>query len=124
MGSYPEPLARLDQYFAAARIAHEVISDLHRELVSLGGEWKGSGHLVSESARITLADLRDVAKEARRLSAIWEEQHLLNAPEAVETLGAIATALNRIEPELARLRARQDEIAMELRDLVSRGSER
>jgi len=51
----PEPLARLDLLFEAARIAHEANFDLHGELAALGADDDSSRDLLRESAHIALA---------------------------------------------------------------------
>lgn len=113
MAARPEPLARIDRYFAAARIAHEAIWDLHHELVTTEGADKRTRELLHEAARIATVDMSDVSAEVRRLDALWSEQELLD-PAAENTLSALAAEVDRVEPQLARLRARQDELAREL----------
>jgi hypothetical protein len=114
MAARPEPLVRIDRYFAAARIAHEAIWDLHHELVTSERVDKGTRELLREAARIATVDLSDVSAEVRRLDALWSEQELLDPSAAAETLRALGAEVDRVEPQLARMRARQDEIAREL----------
>lgn len=114
MAARPEPLARIDRYFAAARIAHEAIWDLHRELVAAGRADERTRSLLAEAAQIAGVDMLGVATEIRRLDARWSEQELLDAAAAADTLRALGAEVDRVEPELARLRARQDELAAEL----------
>jgi hypothetical protein len=114
MAARPEPLARIDRYFAAARIAHEAIWDLHHELVVSGSADERTRELLSEAARIAAVDMSDVSTEVRRLDALWSEQELLHPAAAANTLSALAAEVDRVEPQLAQLRARQDEIAREL----------
>jgi len=118
MAARPEPLAKIDRYFAAARIAHEAIWDLHHELVAAGSADERTRKLLSEAARIAAVDMSDVSTEVRRLDALWSEQELLDPLAAAETLRALGAEVDRVEPQLARLRARQDEIARELLRLV------
>lgn len=114
MAARPEPLARIDRYFAAARIAHEAIWDLHHELVSAGRADERTRSLLAEAAQIAGVDMPGVATEIRRLDARWSEQELLDAAAAADTLRALGDEVDRVEPELARLRTRQDELAAEL----------
>ncbi|HEV7804783.1 MAG TPA: hypothetical protein VGO80_03125 [Solirubrobacteraceae bacterium] len=58
--------------------------------------------------------MSDASAEARRLDFGWSEQELLDPAAAADTLGALAAEVDRVEPQRARLRARQDEIAREL----------
>lgn len=120
MKGRPEPLARLDLVFETARIAHETIFGLHRRLVMLEADDEGTQGLLRESARITLGDLRALTADARGLAARWDEQSLLAREEADRTLQATRAELERLEPDLQRLRLRQQEIA---RDLHSRLTE-
>jgi len=119
MAARPEPLARIDRYFAAARIAHEAIWDLHHELVTTGRADERTRQLLNEAARITAVDMSDVATEVRRLDALWSEQELLDPAAAADTLRALGAEVDRVEPQLAWLRARQNELAMHLRRLVT-----
>ena len=114
MAARPEPLARIDRYFAAARIAHEAIWDLHHELVTSERVDKRTRELLREAARIATVDLSDVSAEVRRLDALWSEQELLDPSAAAETLRTLGAEVDRVEPQRARVRARQDEIAREL----------
>lgn len=114
MAARPEPLARIDRYFAAARIAHEAIWDLHHELVTREGADKRTRELLCAAARIATVDMSHVSAQVRRLDALWSEQELLDPAAAADTLSALAAEVDRVEPQLARLRARQDEIASEL----------
>ena len=118
MKDRPEPLARLDLLFEAARIAHEANFDLHGELAALGADDDSSRDLLRESAHIALSDLVVLTAPARELATRWDEQSLLARDEAERTLQAVRAELERIAPELTRLRARQDEIARDLRPRV------
>jgi hypothetical protein len=120
----PEELARLDLLFEAVRIAHETTFGLHRRLVALAVDDDDSQRLLGESARIALDDLRALTAEARRLAARWDEQSLLAREEADRTLLTVRAELDRIEPDLRRLRARQQEIARELRSRLTDARER
>jgi hypothetical protein len=120
----PEPLARLDLLFEAARIAHEAIFGLHRRLVLLGADNEETRRLLRESARIALDDLRALTAEARGLAAQWDEQSLLAREEADRTLQAVRAERERIEPDLERLRLRQQEIARHLRSRLTEARKR
>ncbi|MGO9762727.1 MAG: hypothetical protein ACLP1Q_15850 [Solirubrobacteraceae bacterium] len=50
----PGPLGHLDGYFAATRIAHEYVADLHRELVELDATDDHPRELLHESAVLTI----------------------------------------------------------------------
>jgi len=111
----PEPLSRLDLLFETGRIAHEANFDLHGELAALGADDDYSRSLLRESARIALDDLVTLTAPARELAARWDEHALLARGEADRTLQAVHTELERIGPDLQRLRARHAEIARDLR---------
>lgn len=108
--------------FAAALIAHETVFSLRREAILRGVPDARTRPLVEESARLTLTDLPRLASRARDLQALWDEQAVLAASEADETLRRLESELGRIAPELERVLARQREIAVELRGLA-RGAE-
>lgn len=118
MGDRPESLARIDRYFAAARIAHEVIWDLHHELVVRGRADDHTRRLLDEAAQIVTIDMPKVATEIRRLDALWVEQDVLDPPAAALTLLTLVAEVDRVEPRLAGLRTRQNEVARELRRLT------
>lgn len=124
MKDRPEPLAGLDLLFSAARIAHEATFDLHGELAALGADDDQTRQLLSESARIALDHLAVLTAQARRLAARWDEQSLLAREEADRTLQAARAELDRIEPDLQRLRARQQEIVRDLRSRLTEARER
>jgi hypothetical protein len=92
----------------------EAIWDLHHELVTREGADKRTRELLREAARIATVDMSDVSVEVRRLDALWSEQELLDPAAAADTLSALAVEVDRVEPQLIRLRARQDVIAREL----------
>jgi hypothetical protein len=114
MAARPEPLARIDRYLAAARIAHEAIWDLHRDLVVRGTADDRTRDLLGEAARIVTAEVPEVLTRVRHLDALWSEQELLDPPAAADTLRALMTEVDRVEPTLGRLRARHREVAAEL----------
>lgn len=116
----PEPLGRLDRYFAAATLAHEYIADLHRELTALHHDSERTRELLRESAAMVVSRMPELTRELRRLALEWGEQQLLDPPQAERTLGAIEAGLTEVEPELSALRGRQDEIAAELRERIDR----
>jgi hypothetical protein len=120
MTTRPGPLGRLDGYFAAARIAHEYVSDLHRELVELDGSDTHTRELLRESAAVALERMSALTYPLRDLEHQWAEQELLDPPAAAHTLERLDNELAELAPGLAALRARQDQIAAELFELTSR----
>jgi hypothetical protein len=120
----PGPLAQLDRYFAAATIAHEYVSELHRELAALGEDNRETQKLLRESASISLSRMPEVTQNMRRLEREWGAQQLLDPAETRRILGAIEECFVRVEGELSRLRARQDEIAAALLDRLERARPR
>jgi hypothetical protein len=120
----PEPLARLDLLFEAARIAHETSFGLHRRLVALGADDDHTRRLLAESAAIALENLAAVTAQARQLATRWEEQSVLNPEAADRTVQDVRAELDRAEPALGRLRARQREIARELGSRLAKAAER
>ena len=109
--------------FETARIVHEANFDLHGGLAALGADDDYSRSLLRESARIALDDLVTLTAPARELAARWDEQALLARGEADRTLQAVHTELERIAPELQRLRARHAEIARDLRSRLVQARE-
>jgi hypothetical protein len=120
MANRPEPVGRLDRYFAAATIAHEYVADLHRELVELRAYDVQTQELLGESASVVLARMPDLTRELRSLERKWAEQELLDPHQAERTVEVFGVRFTELEPELAALRARQDEIVTELAVLVDR----
>lgn len=113
-----EPLERLDAYFAAARIAHEVIWDLHEELTLLGKSDEHTREQLRRAARVAAVEMPDVARKALKLRRQLAEQQLLDPSAAQQTLLSLRAELERIEPELKELRALQNEVAREFRRLI------
>jgi hypothetical protein len=116
----PGPLEIADRYLAAAMIAHEYVSDLHRELVERDAADEHSRGLLRESAALTLQRMPELIRRLRPLERQWAEQELLDPPAAEHTIERLETDLTEIMPTITGLRARQDEIAAELLDLVGR----
>ena len=54
-------------------------------------------------------------REASRLRARWSEQDLLDPAASAETLRLLRAELDRLQPDLARMRRRQDEIEQAFR---------
>ncbi|HWC28347.1 MAG TPA: hypothetical protein VG474_17285 [Solirubrobacteraceae bacterium] len=108
-------LERIDQLFAAARIAHEVIWDLHRRLVVAGRADEDARELLADVTRIATVDMPAAAAEVRRLAALWSEQDVLDPAGAVVTGRALAAEAQCAEALLADMRARQNEVAAEFR---------
>ncbi len=111
----PRPLRHLDRYFAAATIAHEYIADLHRQLSALHQDSEQTRGLLRESAAVVVSRMPELTREVRRLELEWGEQELLDPPQADRTLQTIEAGFIEVEPALAALRERQDEIAAQLR---------
>jgi len=116
----PGPLGQLDGYFAAARIAHEYVADLHRELVELDAAGEHTRKLLRESAAVVFERMPALASRLRGLEREWAEQELLDPPAAERTVERLEVELGELAPALVARRARQNQIAAELLDLVSR----
>ncbi len=116
----PDPLAVLDGYFAAARIAHEYVFDVHRELVALGAADDHTRGLLRESASIALERMPKLTRRLRGTEREWAEQELLDPPMAESTIERLEGEVADLGPALTALRARQDQIVAELLDRVSR----
>jgi hypothetical protein len=119
-GDRPGPLEIADRYLAAVMIAHEYVSDLHRELVGCDAADEHSRDLLRESAALTLEQMPEVIRRLRSLEREWAEQELLDPQAAERTIERLEASLTEIMPAITGLRARQDEIAAELLDLVGR----
>lgn len=120
MTDRPEPLALLDSYFAAARIAHEYASDLQRELVELDLADDHTRELVHESAAVALEQMPALTKRLGGLEREWAEQDLLDVSGAERTIERLEREVADLSPALVALRARQNQIVAELLDLTSR----
>lgn len=115
MAEPPGPVARLEEYLRAATIAHEVIWELYTELIVRGCDDRHSHAALREAARIATLEIPRALAEPRRLRDLWTEQDLLDPVAASKTLGLLADELIKVERDVRRMRARQDEIARELR---------
>lgn len=120
MAERPAALQRVDAYLSTARLTHEVIWDLHQILVVAARDDPHTRDLLDEAARVVVLEMPTVAQETRRLGERWYEQDLLDPTAAKRTLDELDEAVDAIEPELRRLRFRQNEIAAELRRLARR----
>ena len=118
MAELPEPVARLDRYLATITIAHESIADLHDELAAHSRSDEASRDIFREASRIAAIGAPAVLSEASRLRDRWSEQDLLDPGAAGETLRLIAAELERVQPDLTRMRRRQNEIGQEFRRLL------
>jgi hypothetical protein len=116
----PGPLGILDGYFAAARIAHEYVFDLHRELVELDIADENTRELLHESASVALERMPELTRPLRGLEREWAEQELLDPPAAERTIERLDGEVAELVPALAALRARQNQIVAELLDRTSR----
>ncbi len=120
MTDRPGALERLDGYFGAARIAHEYISDLHRELVELDAADEHTRELLHESVAVTLERMPTLTRRLRTLEREWAEHELLDPLTAERTIRRLEDDLAEVMPAIAELRARQNQIAAKLLDRVSR----
>jgi hypothetical protein len=119
-GERPGPLGILDGYFAAARIAHEYVFDLHRGLVELDAADHRTRELLDESAAVALERMPELTRRLRGLEREWAEQELLDPPAAERTIERLDGEVAELVPALAALRARQNQIVAELLDRISR----
>jgi hypothetical protein len=71
MTDRPQALRLVDNYFAAARIAHEYIFDLDRELAELDAGDDHTRELVHESASVVLERMPGLARRLRGLEREW-----------------------------------------------------
>ena len=78
--------------------------------------------LLAGSAAVVLKDMPSLARELRGLGREWAEQELLDPAQAERTAQSLGARWTEVAPELAALRARQDEIVAELAELVGRAS--
>lgn len=118
MAEKPGPVARLDHQFASVMIAHEVIADLHDQLALHSASDDASRRLFRDAGQIAAIALPAAFAEAVRIKDLWAEQDLLDPDAATSTLELLAAELDRAEPGFREMRARQDEIAQELRRRV------
>jgi hypothetical protein len=116
----PGPLEIADRYLAAAMIAHEYVSDLHRELVELDAADENTRNRLRESAAVALERMPELIRRLRPLEREWAEQELLAPTAAEDTIERLESSLVELMPTIIGLRARQDEIAAELLDLIGR----
>lgn len=120
MTDRPGPLGLLDRYFAAARIAHEYVFDLHRELAELDAADDHTRELVQESAAVALERMPELTRRLGGLEQEWAEQELLDPPAAERTVERLNSEVAAIVPALTALRARQNQIVADLLDRISR----
>ncbi|HEV3322235.1 MAG TPA: hypothetical protein VG147_08620 [Solirubrobacteraceae bacterium] len=116
----PGPLGILDGYFAAARIAHEYVFDLHRELVELDAADHHTRELLHEATVVVLDRMPELTRRLRGTEYEWAEQELLDPPAAKRSIERLDGEVAELVPALAALRARQNQIVAELLDRVSR----
>jgi hypothetical protein len=116
----PGPLGQLDGYFAAARIAHEYVADLHRELVELDATDDHTRQLLRESAAVVFERMPALTSRLRGLEREWAEQELLDPSAAEHTIERLEVEFAELVPAPTALRGTQNHIAAELLDLVSR----
>jgi hypothetical protein len=118
MTARPEQVERLEAIQGGAKIAHEVMFDVHRELLEREPARTDSAKLLAESAQIAAMHLPGLTVRLRRLAARWDEENLLDPAAAEETAQQIATEFAAIQPRLKTLIARQREIGARLRALL------
>jgi hypothetical protein len=118
MPERPPAIKRLDSLLSAAMIAHEAIFEMRRELIATDRATPEQARLLEESARIVTMELPTLSASARRQSAQWAEQSLLDPEGAARTINQLETELRRIEPRLLSLLDRQQEIAAKLRAML------
>lgn len=120
MTDRPEPLGLVDTYFAAARIAHEYVFDLHRELAELDAADDHTRALLRESATVALERMPELTRRLHGPEREWSEQELLDPAAAERTIERLNSDIAALLPALAALRARQNQIAAELLARISR----
>ncbi len=107
----PTAIKELDLLLQTATIAHESIFEIRRELIASDQGNPEQAQLLEESARIATVELPSLSATARRLSAKWRGQVLLDAEGAAETLVELKSELARIKVDAESLLDRQLEIA-------------
>ena len=118
MPERPPAIKRLNGLLGAARIAHEAIFEMRRELIAGDRGNPEQARLLEESARIVTTELPGLSATSRQLSAKWAEQSLLDPKGAEKTLGELKTELARTEPKAKSLLDREREIAARLRSML------
>ena len=118
MPERPPAIKRLDSLLGAARIAHETIFEMRRRLIAAERADPEQDRLLEESARIVTVELSSLSANARRLSAKWSEQSVLDPEGAAKTLVELEAELNRVEPHFLSLHERQRQIAGQLRSMM------
>lgn len=76
--------------------------ETRRELIARDRGNAEQARLLAESARIVTVELPGVSAAARQLSTKWQEQSVLDAKGAAETLAELEAELVRIEPDIDR----------------------
>ncbi len=107
----PTAIKELDLLLQTATIAHESIFEIRRELIASDQGNLEQAQLLEESARIVTVELPGLSTTARRLSAKWRDQVLLDAEGAAKTLAELKSELMRIKGDAESLLDRQLEIA-------------
>lgn len=120
MTDRPAPLQLVDDYLAGARLAHEYVYVLSRELMERGADGDRTRRLVRESAAVAAELMPELAQRLRRLEREWNEQALLDPPAADRTAKRLESNVAKIAPELAALSNRQKQIVAELLEIVAR----
>lgn len=120
MPDRPGPLALVDSHLAAARIAHEYVFDLHRELVELDAANDHTRELMRESAAVALERMPALTRRLRGLEREWSEQELLDPRAAERTVEHLNKDVAALLPALASLRTRQNQIVADLLDRITR----
>ena len=94
-------LEQLEQYLGAARIAHEFVGELHRQLVELGVHDPRALGLLSESADVVPRQIPQLTSLLRELERDWEDRARLDPSAAHEMSAGIEDEFERIGPGLA-----------------------
>lgn len=82
----PTAIKELNLLLQTATIAHVSIFEIRRELIASDQGIPEQAQLLEESARIATVELPGLSATARRLSAKWRDQVLLDAEGAAKTL--------------------------------------
>jgi len=118
MADRPQPLKELDDYFAAAGMAHQYADDLHYKLTALHAANDQSRQLLRESATVVLHEIPRLVRQLRTLERQWQEQELLDPPRADRTVHSLQACWKDLAPELATLRTHQRQVVGKLAALV------
>lgn len=105
---------------SAARIAHETIFDLRRELVQDGLDDEKSRELLGEAAAIATSAMPQLSAVGQGLQLRWQDERLLDPVAAAATYEELAAEVERVEPALVEQLERLRGIAGELQAMLKR----